>query len=59
MAVSQDGPALPGSGFVMGGQDPPNEILVDLNTEGVGDLLSNLRAAEARVAPLYLDDGVD
>jgi len=34
------------------GQNTPNNILVDLDTEGMGDLLCNARTAELGIATL-------
>ena len=56
-------PRRPGAAAGFGGgmccQDAPDDILIDLDTEGVGDLLGNPRAAETRIAPFQLDNGVD
>lgn len=41
------------------GEHTSHHILVDLNTEYEGDLLSDTPAAEARVPPLHLDDRRD
>lgn len=38
------------------GIGPSHHILVDLDTEYAGDLLSDAPAAEARIPPLHLDD---
>ncbi len=38
---------------------PSDKILIDLNTEGIGDLLSDPRASKARITLLQLDDGAD
>ncbi len=40
-------------------QYPPHDILIDLDPKGIRDLLSDSRAAEARVAPFHLNDGMD
>jgi len=60
MKVSQDGPVLPEPPRpVVTGEHAPNDVLVDLDAEGPSDLLGDAHAAEARVAPLHLDDGRD
>jgi len=38
-------------GVVVFFQYPPDKILVDLNAEGIGDLLSDPRASKARITP--------
>ena len=43
----------------MFGEDPTNDILVDLHAEGMRDLLGDSHAAETRIASLHLDDGRD
>jgi hypothetical protein len=40
-------------------ENPPHNILIHLNAEGMGDLLGDPRAAEARVTLLHLDDGTN
>jgi hypothetical protein len=37
----------------------PNDIFVDLDAEGMRDLLADAHAAELGIAPLHLDDGRD
>jgi len=46
-------------GVVVFFQYPPDKILVDLNAEGIGNLLSDPRASKAWITPLQLDDGSD
>jgi hypothetical protein len=41
------------------GEDAADDILVDLDSEGVSDLLGDSPAAETRIAPLHVDDGRD
>ena len=36
-------------------EDSPHDILINLNAEGIGDLLGNPRTAEAWIAPFHLD----
>ena len=36
-----------------------NDIFVDLDAEGIRDLLGDPHVAETRIAPLHLDDGRD
>ncbi len=43
----------------MARQDAPDDILVELDAEGIGDLLGDLAAAEVWVAPFHLDHRVD
>ena len=38
---------------------PTHNIFVDVDAEGVRDLLGDAHAAETRIAPLHLDDGRD
>jgi hypothetical protein len=38
------------------GQDTPDQVLVDIHPECVGDLLSDSAVAKARVALLQFDD---
>src|SRR5438552_11079058 len=40
-------------------KDTAHDILVDLDSEGMSDLLSDSHAAETRIAPLHFDDGRD
>ncbi len=51
--------AAAGFGVIVFCQYPPYHILIDLDSKGIGDLLSDPRAAKPRVAPFHLDDGVD
>ncbi len=46
-------------GVVVFCQYPPDDVLIDLDPKAIGDLLSDPRAAEPRVAPFHLDDDVD
>ena len=41
------------------GKHSTDPIFVDLNAEGVSDLLGNPQVAETRIPPLHLDDGRD
>jgi hypothetical protein len=41
------------------GKDAAHDILVDLDSEGMSDLLGDPHVAETRIAPLHLDDGRD
>ena len=41
------------------GENPPDHIFINLDTEGIGDLLSDSWATETRIAPFHLDDGVN
>jgi hypothetical protein len=41
------------------GKDAADNILVNLDSEGVSDLLSHSHAAETWIAPLHFDDGRD
>ena len=47
------------AGSVVSGKDAADDILVDLDAEGMSDLLSDSHAAETRIAPLHFDDGRD
>ena len=44
---------------VVSGEDSTNDIFVDIDAEGMRDLLRDLHVAETRIAPLHLDDGRD
>ncbi len=48
-----------GSRSIVSDENTPDDILVELNAEGVRDLLGDLAAAEVRVAPFHLDHRVD
>jgi len=48
-----------GSRSIGSDENTPDDILVELNAEGVRDLLSDLATAEERVAPFHLDHRVD
>ena len=37
--------------------DPTHDILVNLDTEGMRDLLGDLSATKARIAPFHFNDG--
>ena len=41
------------------GEDSTNHIFVDLDGEGMRDLLGDPHVAETRIAPLHLNDGRD
>ena len=57
-SVNHDGP-LPGIWLVVHGQDSTNDVLVDLETECLVDLLRDPGTTKARIATLHLDDGID
>ncbi len=44
---------------VMLGQNSTDDVLVDLDAEGFGDLLRNPWAAKPRISSLHLDNGLD
>ena len=46
-------------GAVVCGQNSTDHIFVDVDTKGLGQVLRDLRAAEAGVAPLDFTDGLD
>ena len=43
----------------MSREDAAHDILVDLDCEGMRNLLRDSHTAETRIAPLHLDDGRD
>ena len=49
----------PGIWLVVLGQDPTDDVLVDLETECLVDLLRDSGTTKARIATLHLDDGID
>src|ERR1035437_1995267 len=46
-------------GAVVRGQNSADHIFIDVDTKGLGQLLRDLRAAKAGVAPLECTDGSD
>ena len=60
MNVSQEGPSGPGVAWpVVLREHAANDIFVDLDAEGVSDLLGDAHTAKLGIAPLHLDDGRD
>jgi len=50
---------LAGIWLVVGGENSAHNILVEFQTKGEVDLLSNAGAAVSRVAPFHLDNGIN
>ena len=40
-------------------QNAADDVFIDADTEGQGDLLGNSRAAPTRITPFHLNDGID
>ena len=40
-------------------EDPPDHILIDLDTEDIGNLLGDLQAPKLWIATLHFEDGGD
>src|SRR5437667_12530043 len=62
--VSQDGPPDPDSGRKCVAKmrrttSLADDVFIDADTEGQGDLLGNSRAAPTRITPFHLNDGID
>lgn len=45
--------------MIMRVKDSPHDILINLNAEGIGDLLGDPRTAETWVTSFHLDDGTN
>jgi len=41
---------------IVGHQNPPDHVLVNVDSEGLGDLLGNSGTPTPRIAPLKLED---